>query len=196
MLIIAITAEKESGKTTVCKKLQELFERDTQKVAICSFAGPLKRLAKSLGWNGEKDEKGRTILQRLGTDVCRNIDDQYWLKRMQEQLNQANLESVDVVLIDDLRFLNEYAFLQNIGALPFKLIRKKTFRQWLKSLFTPKHISEKQIAKMPTENIIKNDGTLEQLLSKIENEIYPRIIKNAQVCAKAEEKEMTCTSKA
>ena len=47
---------------------------------IVHYADLLKYMCKTFfGWNGEKDEFGRSLLQRVGTDCIRNVEPDYWV---------------------------------------------------------------------------------------------------------------------
>ena len=68
------------------------------------FAGPLKLIAKQMGWNGEKDEKGRRLLQLLGTECGREcIGENCWIDMWKER----RPDSREIYLADDVRFQNE-----------------------------------------------------------------------------------------
>jgi len=60
-------------------------------------------------WNGSKDEKGRRLLQLIGTEVAREcIDEDFWVN---EWVNTCEKEGIfsnyDYIIIDDMRFDNE-----------------------------------------------------------------------------------------
>ena len=58
------------------------------------------------GWNGEKDEKGRELLQKLGTDLGRTNNPNVWVNCVKEIVKALQTE-YDFVLIPDVRFPNE-----------------------------------------------------------------------------------------
>ena len=101
MKILGFCGPAGSGKSTAAKCAACYLDDSV----LLSFARPLKEIAKSIGWNGVKDERGRRLLQLLGTDVCRNcIDTNYWINKMRQQLDDC---SASFALIDDVRFDNE-----------------------------------------------------------------------------------------
>ena len=107
--IIAIHGKLESGKSTaadyLCKHLQAVIK---------PFAKPIKDFAFSLGWDGNKDTKGRRLLQLLGTEVGREcISDDIWIEKWQESLD--NTGSNVTIICDDLRFQNEYEHLVTLS---------------------------------------------------------------------------------
>ncbi len=67
----------------------------------------LKFVAKEFfNWNGEKDEKGRTLLQWLGTDLGRKNNINVWVNCVKEIVKGLKTE-YDFVLVSDARFPNE-----------------------------------------------------------------------------------------
>ena len=149
MIIIALHGPMGSGKSTFSNELKEVFESHGRDVAILPFAKPLKDMASSIGWDGKKDEKGRKLLQLLGTEVCRNcISKSYWTDKW---LNTAAMLDVDVVICDDLRFKSEYDMLADLAGHKVALCKiygrgyNKGFWHWLRSTVGLLHSSEKQM---------------------------------------------------
>jgi len=106
--IIGITGPAGAGKSTFARHLLcALAERHIPAICI-PFAAALKKLARSIGWDGVKDARGRRLLQLLGTDVCRGcISDSYWIDRWRAAVVRAAETHVHVVVTDDVRFPNE-----------------------------------------------------------------------------------------
>ena len=69
MKITLLTGPAGVGKDTFAR---EIIEGEKYTAAI-AFADYLKHTAHALGWDGMKDDKGRTFLQELG-DVVRRYD--------------------------------------------------------------------------------------------------------------------------
>ena len=119
-LIIGLTGRKRHGKSTFCDFLRERLISDGYSVECVNFKDPSLAMARSIGWNGKKDEKGRLLLQRLGTDVVREcIDTNYWVKRW--MLSVAACGS-DVILVDDVRFQNEAEAVKNFNSILVRVI--------------------------------------------------------------------------
>ena len=66
----------------------------------------LSFLWSDFGWNGIKDEKGRQLLQWLGTDVSRKTYPDTWVD-MVAALLKGIKTLYDYVIIPDVRFPNE-----------------------------------------------------------------------------------------
>ena len=69
---------------------------------------------KYFGWDGEKNEAGRTLLQWLGTDVARQRNPDIWVRVACEFLSAFGPD-FDYVLIPDTRFPNEIEYLREHG---------------------------------------------------------------------------------
>ena len=80
------------------------------KTCVVHYADLLKYLAKQyFGWNGEKDEQGRQLLQHLGTDIVRANNKFFWVE-MAYAITANVLCEFDVIFIPDARFPNEIDF--------------------------------------------------------------------------------------
>lgn len=113
--IVTISGHARNGKDTTAAILKELIEADGQKVLVIHFADLVKFVCeKYFGWNGKKDEKGRTLLQYVGTDRVRTEYPDYWVDFVIDMLDIFDGEW-DWVLIPDTRFPNEIDKLKENG---------------------------------------------------------------------------------
>lgn len=72
MKIIMISGKMRHGKDTCAQFIKEELERANKHVLVIHYADYLKFVLKQyFGWNGEKDEEGRKLLQTVGTDLIR-----------------------------------------------------------------------------------------------------------------------------
>lgn len=108
MRVICITGKAGHGKDTYAGFLKEELERSGKRVLVTHYADLVKYICHAFcGWNGEKDEKGRTLLQKVGTDIFRKKNPDYWVDFILDVLD-AFPDKWDFVLIPDVRFPNEY----------------------------------------------------------------------------------------
>lgn len=107
MQILLLSGHAENGKTTVALMVKDILESKGKKVLKIAYGDLVKHLcAKYFNWDGRKDEKGREILQQIGTNVIRERNPNYWVDFV---INFVKLfeEEYDYVIVEDLRFLNE-----------------------------------------------------------------------------------------
>ncbi len=102
MRYILISGKAGVGKTELAKALHRLNPR----IALASFAKQLKYIAfNHLLWDGNKDERGRRLLQNLGR-IAREYDEDIWARILLSETAGNQLTAVD-----DWRFKNEAIFL-------------------------------------------------------------------------------------
>lgn len=107
MKVILIAGKAMSGKDTAAKMIQKNLTDQGYKILIIHFADLLKYLCQTyFNWDGSKNEIGRTLLQRVGTDVIREQQPDYWVDFIIEFLSLFK-EEWDYVIIPDCRFPNE-----------------------------------------------------------------------------------------
>lgn len=104
MKIIIVNGAPRSGKTTFC----DSCFKNRGRVYTFSTIDEVKRLAKQLGWNGEKDDKSRKFLSDL-KDALTEYNDlphKWTIKKMQEILdvyNKVEVPTKDVIFLIQTR---------------------------------------------------------------------------------------------
>lgn len=108
MKVICISGKARHGKDTVAEMLQSHLEQEWGfSVLIIHYADLLKWLCeKYFGWDGKKDNAGRTLLQHVGTDVVRKQNPNYWVDFVISFVSLFK-DEWDYVIIPDCRFPNE-----------------------------------------------------------------------------------------
>ena len=115
MEIITISGKARHGKDFTANIMKDKLEQDNKRVLIAHFGDLVKYTVKTFfGWNGKKDEEGRTKLQYIGTDVIRKQKPNYWVDFIVSILKMFPNEW-DYVIIPDARFPNEIDTFKNEG---------------------------------------------------------------------------------
>lgn len=117
--VIGFSGRAGVGKTTCANALSQALGGS---VIICPFSAPIKKVASELGWNGVKDDKGRRLLQLLGTEVGREcIGEDIWVLRWMEHTRLWRVGGC-IVIADDVRFSNEAAAIHGLGGCVFEIV--------------------------------------------------------------------------
>ena len=160
--VICISGKAQNGKDTTASILKDVLEERDNRVLIFHYADLLKYLCKQyFGWDGEKDDAGRTLLQHVGTDIIRAQDPNYWVNFAVNFLKMFEGEW-DYVLIPDCRFPNEI----NTMETHFDCMHLRIVRGNFESPLTPEqqnHPSETALDDYPYDDVIHNDGTISDL---------------------------------
>jgi hypothetical protein len=115
-VIITVSGKAQHGKNTFADLLQAQSDYDVMQIAYADY---LKYVATQyFGWNGKKDIEGRTLLQRLGTEMARVNNPDIWVNIVIELIKGIG-NRYDFVVITDCRFPNEIKRWQEEG---FKVI--------------------------------------------------------------------------
>lgn len=129
MVTIVVSSKQGGGKSTLCKKLREHFEKEGKRPFFSlRFAEPLYRMHDAIRSilrdykydNYDYDNKDGRLLQLLGTEWGRSQDQQRWVTLLQNQIRM--LPSDAVAAIEDCRFENEFdSFTGMPGVLKVRL---------------------------------------------------------------------------
>ena len=131
---------------------------------LFELALPAEHVRKHIG---KELKTTREILQYVGTDIMRAIDDDIHLKWAMRRAPLSN-----TYVVTDIRFPNEFEFFaKEPGFLPFSIDRKKD------SLgdSSANHASETHIPELKKRCLgeIDNNGTVEQLKSQVDSLVVP-----------------------
>jgi hypothetical protein len=112
---ICIGGKAQNGKDTSAAMMQKTLSKKGYKVLITHYADLLKYMCKNyFGWNGEKDDAGRTLLQRVGTEGVRSQKPNFWVDFVIDIVDLFPNEW-DYVIIPDTRFPNEINRIKSRG---------------------------------------------------------------------------------
>lgn len=163
MTVFAISGHAQHGKDTVANALGNRLLEDGHKVLVTHYADLLKYICRMyFGWNGEKDEQGRHILQYVGTDVVREMRPDFWVDFVIAILEMFG-ENWDYVIIPDSRFPNEINRLKDYG---FDVQHLRVVRPGFENNLTLEqrmHPSETALDDVQPDTTIFNSGTIDDL---------------------------------
>jgi hypothetical protein len=197
MKIIATCGLIGSGKDTVADYLCNFhqYKRDsfasTLKDAVsCVFGWDREllegRTKHSRNWREQIDDwwsarldipnlTPRWVLQNWGTEVCRHgFHDDIWIASLENRLRNTK----DNVVITDCRFQNEVKALKSIGALIIRIKRgpdpdwfhtASSAPELMPTQYPVIHSSEYSWIQTDFDDVIDNNGTIEELYNKIKN---------------------------
>lgn len=174
MKVVCISGKAQHGKDTTAGMMKTVLESMGHTVLIAHYGDLVKYVCRTFfGWNGEKDAYGRSLLQKVGTDIVREQRPNFWVDFIKDLLSMFPNEW-DFVLIPDSRFPNETDGLKQAG---FNVIHLRVRRENFESPLTTEqqnHPSETALDHVVPDFLIVNDGTLEDLYNKVCNLVVDR----------------------
>ncbi len=174
--IVVISGKATHGKDETAKRIISALEKEGKTCLIIAVGDALKSTAgKYFGWDGQKDEKGRTILQSMAM-LTRKNNPGVWSNILNELIKALGPE-YDYVFVPDVRFPIEAESLKK--AFPGKVrsifIKRINYESTL-TMEQQKNITENSMDGYPFNDIIIND-TLEELELTCQR-LAKRILKN------------------
>jgi hypothetical protein len=169
-IIITFSGLAQHGKSESANILKTQLNKQGKRVLIANYTDQLKHIARQyMGWNGEKDEQGRSLLQNLGLEKSRYRYPNYWVDTV---IGIAKLfeDDYDYILISDCRFPNDISRWKEEG---YVIIPVHVERLDFKNNLTEeqkKHPSETALDGYPFEVYLKAK-TLEEMEIEIGKKI-------------------------
>jgi hypothetical protein len=178
MKVILISGKAQNGKDTVASIVKQRLTEDNHKVLVTHYADLLKYICYNFfDWDGNKDEKGRQLLQYVGTDVIRKQNPTLWVDFVVMILKYFH-GNWDYVIIPDCRFPNEITAVVDNG---FDTTHLRVVRSNFNTPLTEeqqKHPSETALDDILPDFYIENTGTLQDLEETILNWIKENLYGN------------------
>ena len=154
------SGEAGHGKDASAAITKEFLEAKGYSVLITHYADLLKFICTNFfGWNGEKDEAGRTLLQYIGTDCVREQDPDYWVDFIANFIRMFP-DRYDFVIIPDTRFPNEITRICDAG---FPVTHVRIIRLDFNNLLTDeqkRHLSETALRNVEPDYVVHNTTLL------------------------------------
>lgn len=166
MKIVCISAKAQHGKDTAAGIIKEYLESLGKKVLITHYADLVKFVCTNyFGWDGKKDEKGRTLLQYIGTDKVGAKDPAYWVNFIVSILKIFD-DEWDYVLIPDCRYPVEVTRMtENFDTTTIR-VERPNFDNGL-TLKQKGHPSEVSMDDYNFDAVVYNDAGLDEFRSKL-----------------------------
>ncbi len=155
---IAFVGRMRSGKDECANYLVDKYGYRQD-----ALANPIKKIAYEQFGVTKEHPKGRVVLQVLGTEVGRYIDENFWIDKLLK-----SIKDMSYITISDVRFINEGKRLEENG---FTLCRINATDKTRKSrgvLLNETHASEREIDDIHCDYEVENDGTLEELYAQLD----------------------------
>jgi len=167
-VFILISGKAGVGKTTSANFMDQIIKEEsiTKSIRIVGFAKGVKYTATEMGWDGEKDLKGRKLLQDIGK-AGREYDKDLWVKYLINMI-ETGVVYPDIILVDDWRFPNEYEFIKNITyytVVTIKIVAPE--REILKGTEYYNDISETSLDNFDGFDYIVDNGGSKEMLETI-----------------------------
>ena len=178
--LVLIGGKAGVGKTTAAECLTDAMSMYNRLlVSHTAFAKPIKEIAYSIfHWDGNKDDKGRRLLQVIGTEAGREYNENIWVEYL-ENNELSSLFPNNFVFVDDWRFPNEKYYFEKNYLFDLTTIRIENDRDKLPQN-TSTHVSEISLPSAEIENLVYNkdsyynfsvfnNGTIEEFYKKLDN---------------------------
>lgn len=174
--LIGLAGKMGSGKTTLARKLHMYHE--------LNFADPLKSMARALGFSVDTQVDKRTIhpfwkissrhfLRLWGTEIGRQIVpdiipqmSNMWIQHMRLRLLECcdeNQKLLFPIVIADVRFPDEAQLIRDLGGIVIQLERQQPALA-----FDLSHESENGLPNHLIDHVIQNNGTLDELVQRVQ----------------------------
>jgi len=184
MEIVGITGKARHGKDTAAQAFVEHhgfvrvgFADALKRAALAldpivvagSFPSRLSEVVGYAGWEAAKDRfpEVRRILQRLGTEVVRDtVHPDGWLMAWQYQVDSLGNAGVRGIVVPDVRFLNEAAYVGKHGGRIVRVVRPALPESG------DGHASEVEQESIQADITVVNEGSAEQFQRRLLGTYY------------------------
>lgn len=167
---ICISGKAQNGKDTSAEYMREHLESIGKKTLVIHNADLLKFICRSFfGWDGVKDQAGRTMLQKVGTEGVRTKMPTFWIDFILDVVGLFP-EEWDYIIIPDTRYPNEISRI--LDRAYSNVMHLRVVRPNFESPLTEEqknHISETALDEAKPDFYIINDGSLNLLKSRVIN---------------------------
>jgi hypothetical protein len=170
-VVIGLSGKSGHGKDEVYRIARRLLRG--KRIEREAFDDLLKQqVAKAVGFEVDFVEAQkdffRPLLQWWGTEFRRNLcGNDYWVNRMRRQLKQHSLS--DYIFVTDVRFPNEAELIRENGGVVVRVDRG----DFIADENANKHATETVMDNYKFDEVIRNDGDLNQLEAAVKEFLSP-----------------------
>lgn len=167
MKIILLGGKANSGKDSTAELIDNYYREKGLNVVNIQIAYYIKMYAKQIAmWDGDNESKPRQLLQDLGTEIRNQIDNNFFINRIIQDI-QVYSQYFDVITISDGRLPEEFSLIKK--SYPETITLHITRPGYVSRLTKDQkaHLTEALVDEIPYDYEIVNDGTLEDLKSKV-----------------------------
>lgn len=161
--IIAFNGKMGSGKSTAIGILNMDIPVTVHNI---KFAQPLYDIQEFIYRTIEMPvptPKDRKLLQWLGTDFGRAIDENLWVNIFRDKVKALFKKSSNIIVTcDDVRFDNEAKTIKLLGGVIVQIVSSKNDARVDTKAGIPSHASEAGIDGKYVDHIIHNNGSIEE----------------------------------
>lgn len=178
MKLIGFCGKAESGKNTAADVVVDMVSGE-YKVGDLAFGDNVKKAAAELfdidikKFYFNKHDMStfwgmthRAMLQQIATDVARQFNKDFWVKRLAKDYAKViKIRNPDVVLITDVRFINEAEWIRKKGGIIIEITRQVDSAL---SYCEQEHVSEAGIPQELINKTVTNNGSRKELRNRLE----------------------------
>ena len=166
--IFVISGRSQAGKDTTADYIKDYY-KDLKTIKL-QFSSYIKMYAKEISnWDQKENDKPRELLQDLGEQIRMNVDKFFFINRIVEDI-KVYQDYFDIVTICDARLPDELDTIKNEFNNVYKIHIIRPNHNPYNTLKEQNHPTEHALDNYQDyDYIIYNDGSLEDLKSKIFN---------------------------
>jgi hypothetical protein len=176
MKIVLISGKAESGKDSFHELASKILKREGLHIPTrVAYADEVKFIAEQMGWNGEKDEKGRAGLIMVGDGAREYFDKLVWIRKLVrkiDNISNALDSSKRMIFVTDCRYPNEIDMVKNYFILRgHDVYSVRVIRPNHVSKLTPEQRANRSEVALDDykdwDFVITNDATLRQFEQEV-----------------------------
>jgi hypothetical protein len=163
------------GKSTAIEELRKEAGLHGRPVVLVKFAQPLYDIQEyiyqrisSVILRGTGFTKDRKLLQWIGTEWGRGMDESLWIKLWAKEVDRIQNEYRDPIIVcDDVRFDNEAEMFKNLGGVIIQIRTTRNGERIDTKAGIANHASEAGVSARFISQVVDNNDTLRQYQERL-----------------------------